>query len=142
MNGFLPRKTLRNGIIVHSHSQVVHDKLSAIETILSNTTILPIGKHVLEGVTSTSLALTGAIVLKPSSETKKNAIILILITMRKPEVASVDTILAQAIVENCFFTVFQKRKIYVPSLYTVHFVRIGSLSNLFYYHFYSFTLPK
>ena len=80
--------------------RVVHDKLSAIEPILSNTTILPIGKHVLECVTSTSLALTGPIALKPRSETKKNAIILILIPMRKPEVASVDTILAQAIVED------------------------------------------
>ena len=78
--------------------RVVHDKLSAMEAILRNITILPIGKHVLQCVISTGLALTGLIVLTPIPETKKNAIIIFLVPMRQPEVASVDLILAQAIV--------------------------------------------
>ena len=76
----------------------MHDKLSAMEAILRYTTILPIGKHVLQCVISTGLALTGPIVLIPITETKKNAIIILVVPMREPEVASVDRILAQAIV--------------------------------------------
>ena len=88
--------------------RVVHDKLSAIEPILSNTTILPIGKHVLECVTSTSLALTGPIVSTSNVDYKKNAIIIILVPIWQSDLASADIILEdkqiqQTIFDTCAF---------------------------------------
>ena len=88
--------------------RVVHNKLSAMETlmdlnlivkaILRNTGLLPTGKHVLEIVARIRIAFTGPIVWKPSTEDKKYAIFILIMTIREKEVASVDIILAQVII--------------------------------------------